>query len=238
MRGLVAEDYVRQSLESMYPELPGGTKRLWTEAELRCVWRDHKLCDFVVDAADAWLCIEVVSHVLSGGASTASSVEALNKDIRMMVEEKAEQLDSTIRLLLSQGRKLTGQGSHAPRKAIPVVLATGGFPVNPITMTVIQERLVVKNLLQDRQVGQLEILDLDNIEAIETIMERGGASFAQILEEKATAGLRLASMDQYLAFERRLTLQRPSRLQRPLDEAQDGLLRWAEGWLRPDVPAA
>ncbi len=105
-------------------------------------------------------------------------------------------------------------------------------------MTVIQERLVVKNLLQDRQVGQLEILDLDNIEAIETIMERGGASFAQILEEKATAGLRLASMDQYLAFERRLTLQRPSRLQRPLDEAQDGLLRWAEGRLRPDVPAA
>lgn len=79
LRGLVAEDYVRQSLESMYPELPGGTKRLWTEAELRCVWREHKLCDFVVDAADAWLCIEVVSHVLSGGASTASSVEALKQ---------------------------------------------------------------------------------------------------------------------------------------------------------------
>lgn len=237
--GLVAEDYVRHSFESMYPELSDGAKRLWTERELKEIWPGERVCDFAIDVGEAWLCVEVVSHVLSAGASTATSVEALDGDVRMMVEEKAEQLDSTIQLLLGEGAaELLGPQISGPKRALPVIIATRGFPVNPITMTVIQERLTSKKLLQHQQIGQLEVLDLDNLEAIEAIMESGGPTLAQLLEDKASAGLRLASMDQFLAFERHLALQRPSRLQRPLDEAQEGLLRWAERRLCPDAPAA
>ena len=238
-RGLVAEDYVRHSLESMFPKLADGAQRLWTERDLKQIWPRKKVCDFVVDVGEAWLCVEVVSHVLSAGASTATSVDALNGDVRMMVEEKVEQLDSTARSLLGNGAEvLLGLHTGGPNRVLPVLIATSGVPVNPITMTVIQERLTSKTLLQHQQIGQLEILDLYNLEALEAVMEKGGPTLAQLLEDKASAGLRLASMDQYLAFERHLDLQRPSRLQRPLDEAQDGLLRWAEQRLRPNAPAA
>lgn len=42
--------------------------------------------------------------------------------------------------------------------------------------------------------------------------EQGGPSLAELLRDKQTANLRLASLDQYMHFERRLALRRPRRI--------------------------
>jgi hypothetical protein len=44
------------------------------------------------------------------------------------------------------------------------------------------------------------------------VVEQGGPSFADLLAGKQTANLRLASLDQYMHFERKLELRHPRRV--------------------------
>lgn len=235
LRGRVPEDYVGTSLKAMYPEWRGSVKRIWTEQELKMLWPDQRICDFVVDAGDVWICIEVVSHMLSEPAACAQSVEALEQDIRFIAEEKAEQLHLTALSLLDPGAPQLLNRDAVPARVLPVVVATGGFPVNPITMSVIYERLRLLGFLQGAQFGPLEILNLDTLEAIEALSEQGRATLSALLIDKASAGLRLAGMDLFIVFERHLDLPCPSRLTRPLQEATVEIVRWVEGRRSPSV---
>jgi hypothetical protein len=92
-----------------------------------------------------------------------------------------------------------------------VVLVAHGFPVNPITMAELHERVGRAGLLQGAHVGRLEIVDLDELEQVEALHEAGGASLATLLADKQTANLFRTALNQYLFFERRVPLTRPDR---------------------------
>jgi hypothetical protein len=57
--------------------------------------------------------------------------------------------------------QLTGRPKAPDRKIYPVILVAYGFPVNPLTMAEIHERVTRAGLLQGPYVGRLEIIDLD-----------------------------------------------------------------------------
>jgi hypothetical protein len=104
------------------------------------------------------------------------------------------------------------------------VVAGYGFPVNPITMSVIRQRATTAGLLQGPDVGAVEVLDFDMLEQVEAMAEQGGPNLAELLRDKQTANLRLASLDQYMHYEQRLALRRPGRLDPILRRAFDRIL--------------
>jgi hypothetical protein len=82
------------------------------------------------------------------------------------------------------------------RRLYPVVLVAHGFPVNPITMSELHERVARAGLLQGSHLGRLEIIDLDELEQIEALHESGGPSLASLLADKQTANLYRTALNQ------------------------------------------
>jgi hypothetical protein len=160
----------------------------------------------------------MTQKTLAGG--TAADFD---QDVAKLVEKKVKQLDATIRHLDRDEEKLTGRPRTAGRRIYPVVLVAHGFPVNPITMSELHERVARAGLLQGAHLGRLEIIDLDELEQVEALHESGGASLATLLADKQTANLYRTALNQYLYFERRVPLVRPDRQGRLGREVIEGI---------------
>jgi hypothetical protein len=212
----VVERHVRDGVEAMAAQLTGGARRIWDDDDQQAAWgkrsKKEKACDLLIDYGWAWVCIEVVSGRLTQKSVARGSGGDFDQDVDKLVEDKLEQLDATIRNLRDREAELTGRAPMPGKRFFPVVLAGYGFPANPITMSVIQQRTAAAGLLQGPDVGAVEILDFDTLEQVEAVAEQGGPSFADLLAGKQTANLRLASLDQYMHFERKLELRRPRRV--------------------------
>jgi hypothetical protein len=102
-------------------------------------------------------------------------------------------------------------------------LVAHGFPVNPITISELHERVARAGLLRGAHVGRLEIIDLDELEQVEALHESGGPSLASLLADKQTANLYRTALNQYLYFERRIPLARPDRQGRLGREVMEGI---------------
>jgi hypothetical protein len=211
--GRVVERYVRDSVEALVGRLPGDARRIWDEDDQRAAWGDDsKVCDLLVDYGWAWVCIEVVSGRLTQKSLALGSSADLDRDVDKLVEDKLAQLDAAISNLRRDEQVLTGRAPAPGKRYFPVVLAGYGFPVNPLTMSVIRQRAADAGVLQRPDIGPVEVLDFDMLEQVEAAVEDGGPSLAELLAAKPTANLRLAALDQYLALERGLRLRRPDRL--------------------------
>jgi hypothetical protein len=213
--GRVVEAYARESAERMVPELPGGARRVWYEEDMQRAWSPRhgkvSVCDVVIDYGWAWVCIEVVSGRLTQKSLAGGTAADFDQDVAKLVEKKVKQLDATIRHLDRDEEKLTGRPRTPGRRIYPVVLVAHGFPVNPITVSELHERVARAGLLQGVHVGRLEIIDLDELEQVEALHESGGPALATLLADKQTANLHRTALNQYLNFERRVPLTRPDR---------------------------
>jgi hypothetical protein len=223
--GRVVERHIRDGVEAMVAELPGA-RRIWDEADQRKAWgktsrrgraRPEKACDLLIDYGWAWVCLEVVSGRLTQQSVARGSERDFDKDVDKLVEDKLAQLHTSIRNLREREEALTGRPPMAGKRFFPVVLAGYGFPANPMTMSVIRQRAADAGLLQGPEVGAVETLDFDMLEQVEAMAEQGGPSLAELLRDKQTANLRLAALDQYMHFERRLALRRPRRIDNILE---------------------
>jgi hypothetical protein len=214
--GQVVERHVRDEVKAMAAQLTGGARRIWDDDDQQAAWgkrgRKEKACDLLIDYGWAWVCIEVVSGRLTQKSVAWGSGLHFDQDVDKLVEDKLEQLDATIRNLRDREAALTGRAPMPGKRFFPVVLAGYGFPANPITMSVIQQRTAAAGLLQGPDVGAVEILDFDTLEQVEAVAEQGGPSFADLLAGKQIANLRLASLDQDMHFERKLELRHPHRV--------------------------
>jgi hypothetical protein len=216
--GRVVERHVRDGVEAIAAALPGGGRRVWYEDDQWAAWGNKrkgaqdKACDILIDYGWAWVCIEVVSGRLTQKSLTQGSGVDFDQDVDKLVEDKLAQLDASIRNLRKHEDALTGQPPMPGKRFFPVVLAGYGFPANPITLSVIQQRAAAAGVLQGPDVAAVEVLDFDNLEQVEGAAQEGGLTLAELLADKQTANLRLASLDQYMHFERNLALRRPDRI--------------------------
>jgi hypothetical protein len=225
--GRVVEANARECVSRMVPELPGGARRVWYEEDMQQVWSPKRgkvsVCDIAIDYGWAWVCIEVVSGRLTQQSLAGGTADDFDQDVAKLVEKKVKQLDATIRHLDRDEEKLTGWPRTPGRRIFPVVLVAHGFPVNPITMAEIHERVGRAGLLQGGHLGRLEIIDLDELEQVEALHESGGASLARLLADKQTANLFRTALNQYLYFERRIPLTRPDHQGRLGREVIEGI---------------
>jgi hypothetical protein len=222
--GRVVERYARESIQQIVPELPGGARRLWYEEDMQRAWSPKRgkvsVCDIAIDYGWSWVCIEVVSGRLTQKTLTGGTAADFDQDVAKLIEKKVNQLDATIRHLDRAEEKLTGRPRTAGRRIYPVVLVAHGFPVNPITMSELHERVARAGLLQGSHVGRLEIIDLDEPEQVEALHESGGPSLARLLADKQTANLYRTALNQYLYFE---PLARPDRQGRLGRKVMEGI---------------
>jgi hypothetical protein len=215
--GKVVERYVRDSVQAMVGSIQAGVRRVWCETDQQAAWTTRKAsppkaCDLLIDYGNAWVAIEIVSGRLTQPSVTSGTSSDFDRDVGKLIEDKVRQLDATIRNLDQAEEALTGRPRTPGRRIYPIVLVAHGFPVNPWTMDEIHRRVRDAGLLQGSHVARLEIIDLDQLEQLEALAEDGGPVLPDLLASRQRANLRLAPLDQYLAFELGVQLRRPDRL--------------------------
>lgn len=177
--------------------------------------------DAAIEYPDAWIVVEIGTHQLSRATAVATSPDGLEADLKHGIDEKAAQLDSTIRELIADETRLTAQPSLPRRRFVPVLVLTEGFPVNPMTTTAIRERLVAAGLFSDPRIGPLHVLDQEELDMAEAVAEEAGPSLLQLLEEHEHSNLAGSAFKDWLIVERGRGTgpRRPQRLEAVRQEA-------------------
>jgi|GEM_PF-5381690 hypothetical protein len=196
--------------------------RVFGEAEIQAAFGTSvRNADAAIDYPDEWAVIEIGTRQLSRATVVATTAEGLEADLRRGIDEKAAQLDATIRELIADETRLTGQPARPRRRYVALLALTEGFPVNPLTTTAIKERLRAAGLLADPRIGPLHVLDQEELDMAEALGEEGGPSLLQLLEEHERSNLSTSAFKDWLIVERGRGIgpRRPGRLQSVLKEA-------------------
>lgn len=238
IRGCVqhlGEVYVRESLQAQSRR---HRLRMFAEDELRAALspKAGQICDVTVDDGRRWAVFEVTSSRLRRESVASTSAERLDGDLAKLLE-KVGQLDATITSLRARESTLTGQPVPTPlrRRYFPVLVLTEGFPVNPVTLTMLRQRAEEAGLLRGDDVGELEVVDGVELEMLE------GAGFGEIsvldaLEVKGRASLFRANLRDFLLREHQLRTATPYRVRQLAQVAVDIAVR--ERRPPPDTGAA
>ena len=167
--GHAAEEYVAERVVGPRGAGRALTKKSWREDELRGFWPEGKCCDMLIEGVSSWVALDVVNHAITAPAAEAGLLSALENDIAIIVDEKAEQLNDTIMRLIDNDGALPGQPRRpfSPRYH-PVVVAARGFPWNPVMERAIRVRLAEAGLLQHALIHPLTVLNTADVEFIES----------------------------------------------------------------------
>ena len=165
-------------------------RRLYDDTALEEAFgkRGRKKADAAIEYSDTWVVLEVTTSQPTRATVSGTSDEAIMKDLDKIIDE-ARQVEATISALKEDESRLTGHPARQRRRYFPVVVASEGFPVNPITITLLRERLAEEGILQSPDVTMVEVIDLEELEMLESIQEIGGPTLQELLEGKAASSL-------------------------------------------------
>jgi hypothetical protein len=206
-----SERYVREVFDSL--TATGLTRRVYSGDELRRAFPGEKVADVAVDYGDAWVIVEVTTRQVSRDTVNAVSVRGIARD-RDTVLEEAAQVASTIACLKDDESRLTRAPSADRGAFYPIVVLTEGFPSNPLIISLIREEAKSRGLLAGPNVGQLEVLDIVELDMLEGIAETGGPSIPDILRLKADSSFHADSVRNFLVGDSRFAPRRPARVTR------------------------
>ncbi|MDX3855867.1 hypothetical protein [Streptomyces sp. AK02-01A] len=207
----LSEVYVSEVLHRITGD-EGTTRRVYDDAELKAAYtaQGQRIADAAIDYPGTWIVIEVTTSQLRREAATAVPGESQIEDIDKLIEE-LDQIDATIAALRRDEAALTGTSAIADRRYLPLLVLPEGFPVNPVTLTVIRERARARGLLQEPDTDPVEIVDIEELEMIEAIQEESGPSMLDILRGKQSGSLRNAAVRDHVFHVMRLHPSRPAR---------------------------
>jgi hypothetical protein len=201
--------------------LAGSTRFYGEDAIQRAYGTLVQNADAAIEYADAWVVLEIGTHQLTRATVVAGSPDALESDLKLGIDEKAAQLEATIRELIADESRLTGQSPLRRRRYVPVLVLAQGFPVNPMTTTAIRERLRVAGLFADPRIGPLHIVNQEELDMAEAIAEDGGPSLLQLLEDHERSSLANSGLKNWLILDRGRGIgpRRPRRLEAVRNDA-------------------
>lgn len=218
----ISEQYVEQALMGIC----GDASRFYSESRLKASLggTGRRVADAAIDYGDAWVVLETTTTQLRRGAVAGVEDDSVDKDLNKMVDE-VEQISDTIDSLRNNGTRLTGFKDHGPRRFYPVLIMAEGFPINPVTLTVLRGMVEKKGLLRGADTAPLEVLDTDELDMIEGLAQSDGPTFIELLRGKATAEMWRASMEHYIMVELGLNPPKPARVTRLWNETVNHLSR-------------
>jgi hypothetical protein len=174
-------------------------QRLYDDTDLEAAFakRGRRKADAAIDYGEAWVVVEVTTSKPQRGTVSGVSVGALNADLSKLVDE-ATQIKATIDALRANEPQLTGTHSQRSKRYLPLLIVSEGFPVNPISLDLLRGRLRAAGILQESDTDPLEVIDLEELEMIESLQERGGSCLYDLLVRKAASSMAHTGMREYI----------------------------------------
>jgi hypothetical protein len=230
-----AEDQLRQ----MAPSLFGGGRAFFTEEALQAAFPRTKNCDAGIDFGGDVVLAEVVSGTVKVQTRELADVESFVQDTERIVLCKARQLYVTAANLLRRPQPEGSPVKVTPSRIFPVVVISGQYPVNPLTVRYINEQLTAEGRPPDGTVQPLTVMDLEELESCQALLQRKGRTLPQLLDAWRTSPYRDAAFRNYLAYEiGGQELGRPGDVQDALAESFEAIQRLlgAPGtWTPPEL---
>lgn len=174
-------------------------QRLYNDTDLDAAFtkRGRQKADAAIDYGDAWVVVEVTTSKAQRATVSGISSNAVDADLGKLVDEAA-QIEATIDALRIDESRLTGVPSQRARRYLPLLVASEGFPINPISLELLRERLRTAGVLQKSDISSLEVVDLEELEIVESLQEYGGPSLRDLLTQKAASSMANAGMREYI----------------------------------------
>lgn len=229
-----AEDQLRQ----MAPALFGGGRAFFTEETLQAAFPRTKNCDAGIDFGGDLVLAEVVSGTVKAQTRELVDTASFVQDTERIVLGKARQLYVTGANLLRRPQPGNSPVKVPPSRVFPVVVISGQYPVNPLTIRYINEQLTAEGHRPDGTVQPLTVMDLEELEGCHALLQRKGRTLPQLLDAWRASPYRDAAFRNYLAHNiGGQELGRPADVQDALAESFEVIQRLlgAPGaWTRPE----
>ncbi len=192
-----------------------GAGRVYDDADLKAAFErpGQRIADAAVDYGDTWVVVEVTTTQLRRDVALAVTEESQVEDIDKLPGE-LDQIQGTIDALRREECRLTGVSSAIRRRYLPLLLLAEGFPVNPVSLTMIRERARARGLLQADDVLPVEVLDVEELEMIEALQEQSGMSLLSVILAKQASSLSLAAVRNHILCEQNLETLQSERISR------------------------
>ena len=144
---------------------------------------------------------EVVSGTVKVMTRELADVSSFTADAERIVLGKARQLYETAANLQRRPQPDASPVSRPPGRIFPVVVISGQFPVNPLTIRYINEQLTAEGHRPDGTLQPLAVLDFEELEGCHALAERRGQTLPQLLDAWRASPYRDAAFRNYLADE-------------------------------------
>jgi hypothetical protein len=213
----------REVIETLAANLASGREhgRLFDGATLRATYPAGQIADAAIAYRDEWLVVEVSSGQLQRGTVVGGFATSLDADLERLIDEKVDQIVSTIAHIRDDPARLSGDARRRSR-FVPVLVNTEGIPLNPITHVTITDRVAAAGRLAEADVERLHILDTEDLYAAEAMAETDRLGLNKLLRQHRRAGLmRRVDLKDWLAMAGRGRRAWPERLRPQLDMALD-----------------
>lgn len=196
--GEMVETRAEDQLHRLAPHLFGAGSAFFTEENLRAAFPGTKNCDAGIDFGSEVVLAEVVSGTVTVGTREQASVDAFRSDTEKIVMKKARQLDVTARNLLRNPQPAKSPLVGPARRIYPIAVCGGQYPVNPVTLSYINEQIAAEGLLADGRIQQLRLLDFDELEDCEALHQHRGVAVSRLLADWLESEYHEASFRSYL----------------------------------------
>lgn len=184
----------------------------YSEDQLRAAFgaAGVQIAEAAISTGDGWIVFEVSSRVLTRPSVIDADAAALRSDLDRGIRQKFEQINSVVSNLIDDETRLTGVAPVPRTRYSRVLVAYDGFPVNPLTYEAIQR--VSTHPRPDARIGPAHVIDAEELDLLESLVERGEGSLRGLLFGHERASLMRAAMKDYVLVELGLEPPLPRRL--------------------------
>ncbi len=183
--GRVFELYVRRSLQRAIRDESGLARRVFPEFPYRTRHGQRKTSDVVLVYPRTAIFLDATAMRIRFEATAVSNdVAAFDTDVDQIIVAKAQQLTDRIRDfrdgLHDFGGVATGDVDHI----YPVIVTIQSIPESTVIWGRIRDLLAGRGLLNGLGIEPLQLIDVEELEVLETILPQG-VSLLEILQARA-----------------------------------------------------
>lgn len=199
--GEMIELYAEDLLLPMAPPLIGGKRAFFSEEDLRAAFPGTRICDAGIDFGGDVVLAEVVSGTVKVPTREQADPDSFRDDTDRLVVEKVKQLNVAAENLLRDPPPAGSPLAQRPTRIFPIVVFGGQYPVNPLTLRHIHERLEAEGLRPHGAIQPLTMLDLEELEACAYLSEQRQLTFPQLADAWRRSPYANAAFRNYLSYQ-------------------------------------
>ena len=172
------ECYAIDLVLEMAPHGLGDAEVVYFEDRLSSQY-DCKVCEIVIDFGEIFCAVEVVSGRVKRPTRFGGDIGTFDTDTEQLVMKKLRQLHEISLALINQESVLTKAPPVANRTIVPILVTD--YPMNPFVKLDLQTRTTNEGLLGDKRIAPLSIIDLGELEQLESVLSSGGPDLPTFL---------------------------------------------------------